>query len=412
MSKLKIENSHAELVSASRLCNKLAKTLLAISAIFAFVSCEPLQGTLSSEQNERMIEDTGYPTLAEKAWYYNGKAGEDVTSQAGFLRIDYGQYVKACDNGISGSFLIAYTDISSGNEMTVKKSLAGGMPSGTSFCLDMSPVIEMIDGNTFKDGTATVTVNLSGLVCNAGSQKGRSVSSLSQAIKIKPLVTNDTVLATINTKSTAVAGSKFALSVNGPVSLNSSASISVSKSSGDDYPSSATWSLSGTSSDGKTIYFTCDTDLSNKEFEAIVTVDGIVPVTDVVGQSGTWTASFLPIALPYSKTVTIEEAGTYQFVIPHAFLENNTYLYVTLANITEWGSSTGWDTPGISADGSTWKANLAWENSGSHTDSNAVDNASKGGGYFAKIATKDYPNGIYITGKTGLAGTLYISSAD
>ena len=387
MSKLKIENSHAELVSASRLCNKLAKTLLAISAIFAFVSCEPLQGTLSSEQNERMIEDTGYPTLAEKAWYYNGKAGEDVTSQAGFLRIDYGQYVKACDNGISGSFLIAYTDISSGNEMTVKKSLAGGMPSGTSFCLDMSPVIEMIDGNTFKDGTATVTVNLSGLVCNAGSQKGRSVSSLSQAVKIKPLVS---VTPSVSTKS-APAGTKFAISLPTAISLASSPTISVT-SSDSAFPSTANWSLSGLSSDGKTLYYTCDTDLTKICFDANITVNGIISCTDVISQSVTWSAEFVNIL--YSGSFS----GTGSFVKLVDSSDMPTSMTKLTAELADMEGSDWWFK--INNDGMTWDtASGSWDSSINGysltvTDSTLLSNFISGG--------------IYAVTGSGISGNLTI----
>ena len=34
---------------------------------------------------------------------------------------------------------------------------------------------------------------------------------------------------------------------------------------------------------------------------------------------------------------------------------------------------------------------------------------SSTGGYYAAISPADYPDGVYITGNTGLAGTIFVS---
>ena len=365
-----------------------ASSVALISFLFALASCEQLQDSLSSELNAKMLEETGSPSLVEKAWYYAGTAGEDVSTQTGFLRINYGQQVKAGEGGLSGSLTIAYTDYSSGNETTVKKSLAGGMASGTDFCLDMTPVIEMLNGTTFKNGTASVQVSLSGLICNAGKQAGRNVSSLNTNIKIKPLFTSDSF--DINSKS-AVAGTKFAIPLNGAVSLTSNASISVSNSD------VGTCSLAGLSADGKSIYFVSDTDLSGKSVETTVTVSGILPVTDVVEQEYSWTVNFVPFLYSgaYSGTENIS------CIVPASELSDLEITSLTIsATDCDWSNVSGkwwiWAYSSSSEANATeveWKANTYYTTTVTDSDAIAAFKAS----------------GIYLKASANMSCTLNIT---
>lgn len=106
-----------------------------------------------------------------------------------------------------------------------------------------------------------------------------------------------------------------------------------------------------------------------------------------------------------SETLTITTGGTYQLAVTYDSIKDYDTVYITLASITEWGSGADY-TPMLGTDTSTWKANFSWVESENFTDSNV---SSTTGGYFAEIKPSDYSNGVYITGKTGLAGTLYVT---
>lgn len=106
-----------------------------------------------------------------------------------------------------------------------------------------------------------------------------------------------------------------------------------------------------------------------------------------------------------SDALTIGAEGTYQLAVAYDKIKNYSAVYITLANITDWGNGT-YDLPCLGTDASTWKANTAWVTAGTFTDKNVGGTT---GGYFAEISPADYPDGVFITGKTGLSGTLYVS---
>ena len=272
----------------------LAQFAFALSLLLLFAGCDALQDSLHDEMQAKVDKDTGIANFFDNTWFYNGTATEDVQSSTGFLRIEYGQQVIESTSGISGSFEITYYDATTGNKTVVTKGLNGGTPSGTAYLLDMSPVVEMLSNSSarlFAKGTATVTVKLSGLVCNAGSQKGRSVKSVSKKISIKPLYLDDDVNGTVCLTNSAPAGTKFAVALQGAATLTSSASITVT---GTDIPSDATWSLAGTSLTGKEVYFTCNKDMSGKVCNANITINGIQPLLSGIGYTKTFTADFVP----------------------------------------------------------------------------------------------------------------------
>ena len=103
-----------------------------------------------------------------------------------------------------------------------------------------------------------------------------------------------------------------------------------------------------------------------------------------------------------SLTITTEE--TYQLVVSYDSIKNYSTVYITLAAITAWGNGS-YDLPCLGTS-EGWKSNTAWVDSGAFVDSNVT---STTGGYYASINPADYPDGVYITGKTGLAGTLFVS---
>ena len=339
---------------------KARASLAGMCIALALASCSNLQDSLSSEMEAKLLEETGTPTLAGNTWYYNGTAGEDVSADSGFLKIDFGQQVAEGTNGISGSFLISYTD-SESRECSIKKELAGGFPGTETYNLDMSPVIEMLDGNTFYDGTATVTVNLSGLVCDAGKQKGRSVSSLSQKIKIKPLYSSENLSGGFINTTSAPAGTKFSLEIDGAVALTEASSISVSSS--DSTLSGAERTLDSVSSDGHTIYFYCDTDIANATSSADITVTGLRPLTEVLSYDLTFAVNFAP------GTLCTDVNSSSSFNFKNVLVRNdseNLYVTVNLSSETSLWNNNGFavlvdnpndETGGVSASES-WDGSL------------------------------------------------------
>ena len=58
---------------------KAVRSFAALSlCVLSFTGCEFLQGTLSSVQQEKLLEATGFPKYEYKVWYYNGISGEDM----------------------------------------------------------------------------------------------------------------------------------------------------------------------------------------------------------------------------------------------------------------------------------------------------------------------------------------------
>lgn len=105
-----------------------------------------------------------------------------------------------------------------------------------------------------------------------------------------------------------------------------------------------------------------------------------------------------------SEPLSITAEGTYQLVVAYDSIKNYSTVYITLAEITGWGEGS-YSLPCLGTS-EGWKSNTAWVNSGAFVDSNVT---STTGGYYASINPADYPDGVYITGKTGLAGTLFVS---
>ncbi|MCH5290910.1 MAG: glycosyl hydrolase 53 family protein [Treponema sp.] len=113
-----------------------------------------------------------------------------------------------------------------------------------------------------------------------------------------------------------------------------------------------------------------------------------------------------------SAKIAIGKEGTYQLVVEYNAIRDYDKVYITLANITSKGTGT-WDLKNIclgKAAGTgddKWVANAARQEAGTiFTDKNVNSSTA---GYFASISPSTYKDGVYITGTTGLAGTLYVT---
>lgn len=108
-----------------------------------------------------------------------------------------------------------------------------------------------------------------------------------------------------------------------------------------------------------------------------------------------------------SETVTLGTQGTFQKVLEYDDIKDYETVYITLANISDWGTGS-WKNCSLSCDGSNYTVTMEWQESGSFTDPNVVD-TSKNGGHFTSITPSDYPDGVWIVGPTALSGTLFVT---
>ena len=352
MIKLKIENG--------KLKTKIFASFATLALVLGLGSCEQLQDSLSTEQEAKLLEETGTPTLADKVWYYNGVAGDDVSGDSGFLKIDFGQQVAEGANGISGNFLIEYTDKSSENVMTVQKKLEGGLIAGESYYLDMNPVLEMLDGKTVSKGTMNVSLKVSGLVCASGKQKGRSVNALESKISVKPLYEKVSNLKFLNTKS------QWVIPLNGVSELSDDASVSIGNIKGDDsqVPSSVSCEIAGLSEDKKSILVDVSGVSETSVFTALLSISGIRPLISGTVYSQLFSitvkgaTAISPISAEFTDTVfgTTADAAKEVFSVDEfAGLSVDSIEKFTIEISSENGT---WDNVCIATDGS-WVDNVA-----------------------------------------------------
>lgn len=260
----------------------------ASAVLFAFLlfGCDQLQDSLSAEQEEDLLEDTGIASVYGNSWYYNGISTTDMSgSTNAYLKIDFGKKVRL--ETLSGRFTVSYTDSTTQMKATAEKALNGGFFASDykSYNLDMTPVTAFLDGATVTNGTLTVTVSVSGFVCDEGDQKGRSVGAYSKNISVKPLYSSLSGL--IFTTKSAPAGTQFSIPVESEISLENTASITVGEK-----PSS--FKLDGVSSDGKSILFSTTEDLTGEIFNSDIEISGIRPTTSGTPYTQSFSASFMP----------------------------------------------------------------------------------------------------------------------
>ena len=175
---------------------KAIRSFAALSlCVLSFTGCEFLQGSLSSVQQEKLLEATGSPKYEYKVWYYNGTSGEDMQTASDSssndysfqsLKIDFGQKVALKSYSPSGKMTVNYLDAEGNSISKTIPSVSGKLsPDYEAFYIDMSPVTKLIDGTT---SSATVDLKLSGFVCAAGEQNGRSIKALElKSLQVRPL---------------------------------------------------------------------------------------------------------------------------------------------------------------------------------------------------------------------------------
>ena len=275
---------------------KLSKAIIVTGAAFAaalYSGCSMLQGTLSDSMNDTFEAETGIASVSSNILYYNGSSSSDVSSSSCYLKIDFGQVVAVGSSGLSGSYTLSYTEASSGDSYTVKKSLPDNKgdlsADGTSYYLNLKGVMDVLDGASVTDNEVSVGIKLSGFVCNAGNQKGRSLSTFEKTINLKPLFSNTTLNGiTVSTASMA-AGRTINVPFNGKVSLSSSASASVEGDFGN-------WSIS-LGEDGMSVDVSSDTDLTGIIDSADLVITGIMPEISGISYTQTIPLSFVPGAV-------------------------------------------------------------------------------------------------------------------
>lgn len=261
-------------------------------SVFLFFGCDQLQDSLSAEQEEDLLEDTGSLEISGKNWYYNGSAASDVSSVSGFLTLTSTKQIAESAGGVSVSFEISYTD-ASGNSTSVTKSGSGSIAgSGSAFNVDMSPVLSVLTGSgeVTKDNTATAKVKVSGLVCNEGDQKGRALSVFEKSVQVKPLFSTTTLAGvTFSTLNSTLGKSIEIPTQDSELYLSSSAQIAQIDGK---VPAGVSISNFELSSDGSTIKITPSVDLYNVIGTVNFTVSGLCSATNTVGYTQTFSVKF------------------------------------------------------------------------------------------------------------------------
>ncbi|MBQ6782000.1 MAG: hypothetical protein IJP62_12365 [Treponema sp.] len=249
-------------------------------------SCEALQDSLSSEQTQKVKEDSGIATYASsvKEWYYNGLATSDMSTSAIKLGDDYYPQSflltfgkKIALNGLAGSIELMYTDADGNDATKTFSSISGSFTSDyTGYRIDMSDVLKYFNTVTIPSGTAVMNVKASGFVCAEGSQSGRAITPFeAKGIAIKPLLNETTVDFSIQGYSTT---SKIELGLNGAVSFENGThevTAKVSTAGEGETQSSYVFTVSAA---GNTITFVPKTSTIPADgTKVLVTLKGILP---------------------------------------------------------------------------------------------------------------------------------------
>ncbi|MCI5524385.1 MAG: hypothetical protein MR449_09660, partial [Spirochaetia bacterium] len=166
-------------------------------------SCDQLQSTLSEELKAELKENTGAASYSQKTWFYNGTASENITSMsdpaeeeysAHSLKIDFSQevMVNPSTGTVTGKIEVQYTNAEGSNIVKTFTNLDGHLTADKkSYCLNMSDVIKLLDGEEIPTGTLLLNAKVGGFLCAAGDQAGRAVEALElKNVLVKPLYNN------------------------------------------------------------------------------------------------------------------------------------------------------------------------------------------------------------------------------
>lgn len=260
----------------------LIASCMSFALVFALASCSELQDSLSSEQNAKLLEETGSANLASDSWYYNGASSIDMTGDtSSVLKVSLSQKAAISAGGVSASYEVTYTD-ADGNSSAVTKKLEGDeagylSSDGKTFNLFMNPVLSILDGKadssgTSADGTASVKIKLSGFVSAEGKQKGRNISALEKTVKVKPLFSASTLSSIAYSTLSSTVDRAIEIPALSDVFLSDDAFLSLENSSS---LAGATANDFELTSDGSTIKIIPKIELAGKAADLKFTVNGI-----------------------------------------------------------------------------------------------------------------------------------------
>ncbi len=373
----------------------------AIAFALLLSSCDNLQDSLSSEQIINQKEGIGSLSAESTTYYYNGTESDSVKGSEAHIALRLNQIANADNASVKYTLSYSMDDI----DYTSSGSGSGTLSDSKSkYYVDLSPAINLLDGTkkpAYTDISYEITV--SGLVNKSGNDyDGWSIPSFTKKIKFAPLYAD--FEKDFSTKS-APAGTTFTIPLNATISAVDEA-VTATATEGNLPETTFTASVGD---DGKSIVLTTSADISGEEFTAKIKCTGI----KIDGQKESFEYEFADLKfvglekiLLSNESLTItEEEGTYQLAVSYDLIKDCSKVYITFAAITAWGSGT-WDKPCLGTDSSTWKSDTAWVEAGAFSDANVE---SETGGYEVIVKPEDYTGGIYISGKTGLSGTLFVT---
>ncbi|MBR6913476.1 MAG: hypothetical protein IKN34_06695 [Treponema sp.] len=373
----------------------------AIAFALLLSSCDNLQDSLSSEQLIDQKEGIGSLSAESTTYYYNGTESDSVKGSEAHIALRLNQIANADNASVKYTLSYSMDDI----DYTSSGSGSGTLSDSKSkYYVDLSPAINLLDGTkkpAYTDISYEITV--SGLVNKSGNDyDGWSIPSFTKKIKFAPLYAD--FEKDFSTKS-APAGTTFTIPLNAEISAVDEA-VTATATEGNLPETTFTASVGD---DGKSIVLTTSANISGEEFTAKIKCTGI----KIDGQKESFEYEFADLKfvglekiLLSNESLTItEEEGTYQLAVSYDLIKDCSKVYITFAAITAWGSGT-WDKPCLGTDSSTWKSDTAWVEAGAFSDANVE---SETGGYEVIVKPEDYTGGIYISGKTGLSGTLFVT---
>uniref|UniRef100_UPI003890BCCF hypothetical protein n=1 Tax=Treponema sp. TaxID=166 RepID=UPI003890BCCF len=180
--------------------------------------------------------------------------------------------------------------------------------SGTVFNLNMKPVCLLLDSETADGNELSVTVKLSGFVCDEGEQKGRSLGSISKKFSVKPFYDYDTLVTGVTFSTISdTTNKKIKIPVNGSVSLAGGAAVTFATDDTIDSSYDTSGFTLGTGSGY--IYVYPNADLTALDCTATLTVSGIIPELNGSSYTRGFTVNFKPLYVDLDGVLD-EEAWT------------------------------------------------------------------------------------------------------
>ena len=296
---------------------KNALAIFSLAAALAFSSCEMLHDSLSSEQALTLSSETGSASLAGDTWYYNGSSASDISARTDYtLKVNLSQAAAIGSSGVSVGMETSYVN-ASGKTVTVSLTSTACLDTaGTSLIVDMTPVVSLLNGaysssntsGTTKDGTASVSLSVSGLVCAAGKQYGRTISAFKKVVKVRPLWTGALQDGYMFSTARGTLGNSIVIPTEGTVDV-SGASLSIGAASA--IPGGLTAGDFSISYDAeqKAVLLTPSVELYGQDFSADIVAAGLVPELNASAVTQTFSVTFAPGNLS-TDTLSVSTTST------------------------------------------------------------------------------------------------------